>query len=213
MALAADPCRYAVVGLGRRRARRRLRRRRGAPGARAWGSDAHVAGRHRSAHLLGRTRSFRLGGLHRTRGGHGADRGLFADASRVLLDRAPLKRAGYSTRWARRRMSSTGDLHRGVFVLVLVGRRRVLSSAGADAGEAFADWPAVKAAADHFHMAVWPPSTNNSVPVTNDASSDARNKMHAATSSGVPGRFRIVLLAASSRYCSSVRPSSRVRFS
>src|SRR5881227_2578011 len=53
--LAADPCRYAVVGLGRRRARRRLRRRRGAPGARAWGSDAHVASRHRSAHLLGRT--------------------------------------------------------------------------------------------------------------------------------------------------------------
>src|SRR5437763_3020444 len=100
MALAADPCRYAVVGLGRRRARRRLRRRRGAPGARAWGSDAHVAGHHRSAHLLGRTRSFRLGGLHRTRGGHGADRGLFADARRVLLDRAPLKRAGYSTRWA-----------------------------------------------------------------------------------------------------------------
>ena len=112
-----------------------------------------------------------------------------------------------------REAEATGDLHRGVFVLVLVGRRRVLSSAGADAGEAFADWPAAKAAADHFHMAVWPPSTNNSVPVTNDASSDARNKMHAATSSGVPGRFRIVLLAASSRYCSSVRPSSRVRFS
>src|SRR5436190_5179890 len=74
-------------------------RRRGAAGASAWGSDAHVAGRHRSAHLLGRTRSFRLGGLHRTRGGHGAARGLFADA-RVLLDRAPLKRARYSTRWA-----------------------------------------------------------------------------------------------------------------
>src|SRR5204863_58950 len=34
-----------------------------------------------------------------------------------------------------------------------------------------------------------------------------------ATSSGVPGRLRMVLLAASSRYCSSVRPSSRVRFS
>src|SRR5437867_9465338 len=34
---------------------------------------------------------------------------------------------------------ATGDLHRGVFVLVLVGRRRVLSSAGADAGEAFVD--------------------------------------------------------------------------
>jgi hypothetical protein len=60
-------------------------------------------------------------------------------------------------------------------------------------------------------MAVRPPSTKRSVPVTNEASADARNRMHEATSSGVPGRFRMVLLAASSRYCSRVLPSAAVR--
>lgn len=36
------------------------------------------------------------------------------------------------------------------------------------------------------HIAVAPPSTNSSVPVTYEASSEARNRMQAATSSGVP---------------------------
>src|SRR3989475_11615931 len=61
------------------------------------------------------------------------------------------------------------------------------------------------------HMAVWPPSTNRRVPVTNDASSEARNRMQAATSAGVPGRLRIVVFAAFSRYCSRVLPIARGR--
>jgi len=44
---------------------------------------------------------------------------------------------------------------------------------------------------------VWPPSTNRSVPVTNDASSEARNRMHAATSSGVPAASGVLLAASS----------------
>src|SRR5262245_63497870 len=56
------------------------------------------------------------------------------------------------------------------------------------------------------HIAVIPPSTNNKEPVTYDASLDARKRMHAATSSALPGRFSMVRLAASSLYWARVLP-------
>jgi transporter family-2 protein len=45
-----------------------------------------------------RVRPFRLGRLHRAHGGPWAYRGLCSDGGRVLLDRALLRNAGYSTR-------------------------------------------------------------------------------------------------------------------
>src|SRR5262249_22836836 len=47
--------------------------------------------------------------------------------------------------------------------------------------------------------AVKPPSTNRQVPVTYEASSDARNSTHAATSWGVPGRLSMVRALDSAR--------------
>src|SRR5262245_19507838 len=46
--------------------------------------------------------------------------------------------------------------------------------------------------ADARYIETWPPSTKRHVPVTYDASSQARKRMHAATSAGVPGRLSIV---------------------
>src|SRR5262249_13691352 len=61
------------------------------------------------------------------------------------------------------------------------------------------------------HKAVRPPSTNKQVPVTYEASSDARNSTHAATSWGVPGRLSMVRAPASARYSSRVLPAAAMR--
>ena len=48
------------------------------------------------------------------------------------------------------------------------------------------------------HTAFQPPSTNRQLPVTNDASSEARKSTQFATSSGLPKRFRMVGLVSES---------------
>src|SRR5262249_47585957 len=58
------------------------------------------------------------------------------------------------------------------------------------------------------YIAVIPPSTNSNEPVTYDASSDARKRMQAATSSALSGRLSIVRLAASSLYWVTVWPAA-----
>src|SRR5262245_33101394 len=59
-----------------------------------------------------------------------------------------------------------------------------------------------------IYNAVIPPSTNSNEPVTYDASFDARKRMHAATSSALPGRLSIVRLAAFSLYWATVWPAA-----
>ena len=61
------------------------------------------------------------------------------------------------------------------------------------------------------YMAAWPPSANMQEPVTNDASSEARNRTHAAISRGVPGRLSIVCCANSSLKTSWVLPAATAR--
>ena len=74
--------------------RRGVRGRHGTAGTGARRGAAHRSHRNRSARLLGRARPFRLGGLHRARGGSRAHRGLCSDGSRVRLDRALLRTDG-----------------------------------------------------------------------------------------------------------------------
>src|SRR6516164_768466 len=56
-----------------------------------------------------------------------------------------------------------------------------------------------------------PPSTNSRAPVTYEASSEAKNRIAAATSSALPGRFSIVPCAALALYCSTVSPAAAMR--
>ena len=48
----------------------------------------------------------------------------------------------------------------------------------------------IVAAAHRGHMACLPPSTGKEIPVENEASSEAKNAIAFATSSGLPGRPR-----------------------
>ena len=61
------------------------------------------------------------------------------------------------------------------------------------------------------HSAVIPPSTNSRAPVTYEASSEAKNRIAAATSSALPGRFSMVPCAALALYCSTVSPAAAMR--
>src|SRR5580704_19530393 len=62
---------------------------------------------------------------------------------------------------------------------------------------------AARSAAMNHHLAVLPPSTRYDAPVTNDALSDARNKMVWAISSGRPTRLSGTV-AASAAFLSAV---------
>src|SRR6201996_3063849 len=61
------------------------------------------------------------------------------------------------------------------------------------------------------HIAVIQPSTNSKAPVTYEASSEARNRIAAETSSALPGRFSMVPCAALALYCSTVSPAAAMR--